>query len=222
MREALSQFPPQWQSLSLALLMLPTAAALGAALGMIRPIRRSLVPRSSHVIQTQVLLAIVGAVIMLVVAESLARAFAIVGAAGLVRYRAKIDDPKDAGVMLVALAAGLAVGSKLILLATISCAFVIGVLWLLESFEPPDRARFDLTIDTKDNSAELRPRVEHALRQKGVRYELWGSSPARLRYEVTLPLNLKTQKLTKIIKKLDGRNGTSVEWNIKKFKTVQT
>ena len=222
MREALSQFPPQWQSLSLALLMLPIAAALGAALGMIRPIRRSLVPRSSHVIQTQVLLAIVGAVIMLVVAESLARAFAIVGAAGLVRYRAKIQDPKDAGVMLVALAAGLAVGSKLILLATISCGFVIGVLWLLESFEPPDRARFDLTIDTKDNSSELRPRVEHALRQKGVRYELWGSSPARLRYEVTLPLNLKTQKLTKIIKKLDGRNGTSVEWNIKKFKTVQT
>ena len=90
--------------------------------------RRSLVPRSSHVIQTQVLLAIVGAVIMLVVAESLARAFAIVGAAGLVRYRAKIQDPKDAGVMLVALAAGLAVGSKLILLATISCAFVIGVI----------------------------------------------------------------------------------------------
>ena len=92
----------------------------------------------------------------------------------------------------------------------------------VESFEPPDRARFDLTIDTKDNSSELRPRVEHALRQKGVRYELWGSSPARLRYEVTLPLNLKTQKLTKIIKKLNGRNGTSVEWNIKKFKTVQT
>src|SRR5437763_1135357 len=153
--ELLSQLPPQMQSIQHALIILPTAAALGAALGMIRPIRKSLVPRSSHVIQTQVLLAIVGAVIMLVVAESLARAFAIVGAAGLVRYRAKIDDPKDAGVMLVALAAGLAVGSKLILLATISCGFVIGVLWLLESFEPPDRARFDLTHDTKVNSYEI-------------------------------------------------------------------
>jgi uncharacterized membrane protein YhiD involved in acid resistance len=221
MREALSQLPPQWPSLAHALLLLPTAALLGAALGMIRPIRRSLVPRSSHVIQTQVLLAIVGAVIMLVVAESLARAFAIVGAAGLVRYRAKIADPKDAGVLLVALAAGLAVGSGLILLAVLSCGFVVAVLWLLESFEPADRARFDLTIDTKD-SAELRPRIEHAMRQKGVRYELWGSSPARLRYEVTLPLHLKTQKLTKLIKKLNGHNGTSVEWNIKKFKTVQT
>jgi len=221
MREALSQLPPQMPSLLHALVILPTAALLGTLLGVIRPIRKSLVPRSSHVVQTQVLLAIVGAVIMLVVAESLARAFAIVGAAGLVRYRAKIEDPKDAGVLLVALAAGLAVGSGLILLAVLSCAFVVGVLWILESVEPPDRARFDLTIDTKD-SADLRPRVEHALRQKGVRYELWGSSPARLRYEVTLPLHLKTQKLTRLIKKLNGHNGTNVEWNIKKFKTVQT
>jgi uncharacterized membrane protein YhiD involved in acid resistance len=221
MREAFSQLPPQLPSLAHALVILPTAAALGALLGMVRPIRRSLVPRSSHVVQTQVLLAIVGAIIMLVVAESLARAFAIVGAAGLVRYRAKIADPKDAGVLLVALAAGLAVGSGLIALATAACCFVVGVLWLLESLEPPDRARFDLTIDSKD-SAELRPRVEHALRLKGVKYELWGSSPARLRYEVTLPLNLKTQKLTKLIKRINGHNGTSVEWNIKKFKTVQT
>ena len=221
MRELLSEFPPQIQSVKHALLILPTAAVLGAALGMIRPIRKALVPRSSHVIQTQVLLAIVGAVIMLVVAESLARAFAIVGAAGLVRYRAKIDDPKDAGVLLVALAAGLAVGSGLLLLAILSCGFVVAILWLLESIEPPDRAKFDLTIDAKD-SADLRPRIEHALRQRGVRFELWGSSPARLRYEVTLPLHMKTQKLTKIIKRLNGHNGTNVEWNIKKFKTVQT
>jgi uncharacterized membrane protein YhiD involved in acid resistance len=221
MREAFAQLPPQLPSLQHALLILPTAALLGAALGMIRPIRRSLVPRSSHVIHTQVLLAIVGAVIMLVVAESLARAFAIVGAAGLVRYRAKIQDPKDAGVLLVALAAGLAVGSGLILLAVAACGFVVAVLWILESLEPPDRARFDLVIDAKD-PADLRPRIEHALRQNGVRFELWGSSPDRLRYDVTMPLHLRTDKLTKAIKKLNKRNGTNVEWNIKKFKTVQT
>src|SRR5437588_2965098 len=156
MREALSALPPQLPSLKHALLVLPIAALLGAMLGLVRPIRKSLVPRSSHVIQTQVLLAIVGAVIMLVVAESLARAFAIVGAAGLVRYRAKIDDPKDAGVMLVALAAGLAVGSGLLLVAIVLCTFVVGVLWLLESLEPPDHLRFDLTIESAD-SAHFRP-----------------------------------------------------------------
>jgi hypothetical protein len=81
------------------LLILATAAALGAALGLIRPVRRTLVPRSAHVVQTQILLAIVGALIIIVVGENLARAFAIVGAAGLIRYRARIRDPKDAGVM---------------------------------------------------------------------------------------------------------------------------
>ena len=93
------------------LLVLCLAAILGAAVGLIRPARRETVPRPAHVLQAQILLAVVGAIIIVVVAESLARAFAIVGAAGLVRYRARVKDTKDAGMMLVALALGLTVGS---------------------------------------------------------------------------------------------------------------
>src|SRR5882672_11226833 len=136
--------PNQVASFEHALLMLPLAALLSGALGVIRPIRRSLVPRSSHVIQAQVLLAVVGAVVMIIVAESLARAFAIAGAAGLVRYRAQIDDPKEAGVLLVSLAIGLAAGTGLFAVAAALCLFVILLLWILESLEPPDRAQFDL------------------------------------------------------------------------------
>ena len=62
---------------------------------------------------------------MLVVGSSLARAFGIVGAAGLVRYRAKIADPKDAGVMLSTLAIGLASGVGMWMLAVFSTAFVL-------------------------------------------------------------------------------------------------
>src|SRR6185436_1529289 len=158
MRQAFSQLPPQLPSFLHALVLLPVAAGLGAMLGLVRPIRRSLVPRSSHVIQTQVLLAIVGAVIILVVAESLARAFAIVGAAGLVRYRAKIDDPKDAGVLLVSLAIGLIMGTGLFILAVFTTLFVMGVLWLLESLEPVDRSFYELVVNSKD-AMKMRPRV---------------------------------------------------------------
>src|SRR5438045_9117990 len=77
----------QLDGLRHALWILPLAALLGAAMGFIRPVRRGLVPRSSHVIQTQVLLAIVGAIIIVGVAESLAARFANVEAAGLVRDR---------------------------------------------------------------------------------------------------------------------------------------
>jgi hypothetical protein len=85
------------------------------------------------VIQTQIILAIVGAMVMLVVGASLARAFGIVGAAGLIRYRAKVDDPKDAGVMLSTLAIGLASGVGLYLFAAFGSVFVLGVLCLVDS-----------------------------------------------------------------------------------------
>lgn len=202
-----------------ALLILPVAALLGAALGIVRPIRREIVPRSAHVIHAQILLSIVGAIIIIVVAESLARAFAIVGAAGLVRYRARVKDPKDAGVMLVALALGLTTGSGHLLFAAFACVFVIGVLWILESLEPAARTRFELKIATKD-TAKLRPRIEHALRQKGVTYELHASSPTELEYEVIVPFERKIPKLTRLIHELDERPGTQVEWEIKKHKTI--
>jgi uncharacterized membrane protein YhiD involved in acid resistance len=218
--ETVTNVLPQASHLGQNIAVLVVSALLGAALGIVRPVRREIIPRSAHVIQAQILLAIVGAMIIVVVAESLARAFAIVGAAGLVRYRARIDDPKDAGVMLVALAVGLTTGSGLFAFAAVSCVFVIAVLWLLESLEPEARSRFDLKIVAK-NAIRLRPEIEHALEYKGITYELRGSAPSELRYEVTVPLKEKIRKLTKLIRSLDGHDGTSVEWEIKKYKTLK-
>ena len=195
------------------------AALLGAALGVIRPVRGGIVPRSAHVIQAQILLAIVGAIIIVVVAESLARAFAIVGAAGLVRYRARIGDPKDAGVMLVALAVGLTVGTGLITFAAIACVFVIAVLWLFESLEPPARSRMELKIATTD-AEKLRTEVEHALDHRGVGYHLLAASPKELRYEVTVPFKTKIDKLTKTIRKLDEGHHAVVDWDVNNGKNL--
>ena len=114
---------------------LPLAAALGTALAL-RPRRRGTPTRQPAVVQTQIVLAIVGALIMLVVGASLARAFGIVGAANLIRYRSKIDDPKDAVVMLCALSVGLAAGVGLFVLALFGTMFLVIALWVIEGFEP--------------------------------------------------------------------------------------
>jgi len=130
------------QEVRRALVRLPLAAALGAALAL-RPRRRGTPPRQIAVVQTQIVLAGVGAVIMLIVGSSLARAFGIVGAANLIRYRSKIDDPKDAVVMLCALAVGLASGVGLYLLAGIATAFLLGLLWVGGERELAGRGRVD-------------------------------------------------------------------------------
>lgn len=195
---------------------LPVAAGLAVLLAL-RPRRRGTPPRQAQVVQTQIILAVVGAVVMLVVGASLARAFGIVGAAGLVRYRAKIDDPKDAGVMLSTLAVGLASGVGLWMLAAFSAAFVLVVLWVVESFEPQARQLFTLTV-TGSNPEALRPRVERLLGRQRLEFELRASTSENLTYEVRLPLDAKVDRLSKGILDLDSEAVTGVNWDQKKEK----
>src|SRR5204863_7285795 len=135
------------------------------------------------VIQTQIVLALVGAMVMLVVGASLARAFGIVGAAGLIRYRAKIEDPKDAGVMLSTLAIGLASGVGLYLFAAFATAFVLAVLLVIESIDPEPYVLFGLAITAK-NSAGLKESIEGVLRQRRIPFELVSTSADEIAYEV--------------------------------------
>ena len=79
-------------------------------------------------VQTQIILAVVGAVIMLVVGASLARAFGIVGAANLIRYRSKIDDPKDAGGDAVRAGGRPGLGVGLYALSVFSTVFLVAAL----------------------------------------------------------------------------------------------
>lgn len=80
-----SPWDVQLESFWHAVVRLPVAALLSATLAF-RPRRRGTPKRQAPVIQTQIVLALVGAMVMLVVGASLARAFGIVGAAGLIRY----------------------------------------------------------------------------------------------------------------------------------------
>jgi len=206
----------QLHQLRHAVARLPVAAALASVLAL-RPRRRGTPRRSPPVIQTQIILAVVGAVVMLVVGASLARAFGIVGAAGLVRYRAKIEDPKDAGVMLSTLAVGLAAGVGLWMLAAFATAFVVALLWIVESFEPKAMQLRILKIKAKDPAA-IKPDIEKLLARYRLKFELRGESTEELSYELRVPLESKTDRLSDRLLKLDPENATAVEWDEKKEK----
>jgi uncharacterized membrane protein YhiD involved in acid resistance len=200
-----------------AMVRLPLAAVLGAALAL-RPRRRGTPPRSAPVIQTQIVLAVVGAVIMLVVGASLARAFGIVGAANLIRYRSKIEDPKDAVVMLSALSVGLATGVGLYALAVFSTVFLVVALSIIESFEPGSRKPFDLKVRAGDQTDEFRPRIEAILKRHDLQFEIRTSSDEEVSYDVEVPLEFKIDRVTNAILALDSSGHTSVDWVEKKTK----
>jgi hypothetical protein len=193
-----------------AFLALPFAAFLGGVLAF-RPRRRGTPPRSSSVIQTQNVLSIVGAVVMLIVGASLARAFGIVGVASLVRYRAKVDDPKDAVVMLSSLSVGLACGVELYGLALFATLFILALLWAVESLEPEMVKTFDLKIAGPDPGS-LRPQIEALLKRFDISYELRSSGPKELQYEAKLPYRLRTDRVSNALLRLEESGEMEVGW----------
>jgi uncharacterized membrane protein YhiD involved in acid resistance len=195
---------------------LPLATALGAALAM-RPRRKGTPKRSAPVVQTQIILAVIGALVMIVVGTSLARAFGVVGAAGLVRYRAKIDDPKDAGVMLTTLAVGLASGIGVYGLAVFATVFLVGLLWVIESFEPTAKKEFILEIKAKGVS-KLQPKIEAVLRRRRVKYDIREAAPDELSYFVQLPMDVRTDGISAEVIAINPDPGTAVEWKTDKKK----
>jgi uncharacterized membrane protein YhiD involved in acid resistance len=189
---------------------LPLAALLGAVLAL-RPRRGGTPERQPAVVQTQIILAVVGSLIMLVVGASLARAFGVAGAANLIRYRSKIDDPKDAVVMLCALSAGLAAGVGLYGLAVIGTLFITLCLWVIEGFEPQTRI-FELTVKMGDKTQEMRPKIEEVLRRYKVRYELRTAAEDTVLYMVTTPKSLRTDRVSNVIMELVPDGKAAVEW----------
>lgn len=204
----------QWEDIIPAIWRLPLAAAMGAILAF-RPRRRGTPPRQAAVVQTQIILAIVGSVVMMVVGSSVARAFGIVGAASLVRYRARIDDPKDAGIMLSTLGIGLASGVGLYFLAIFTTMFTALVVGVLESFEPEGFKLFQLKIKATD-APKLRPQVETLLRRNRIKYELRSSADDEIVYEARVPVQKKTDGVTEAIHAIDAAN--EVDWDEKKPK----
>jgi MgtC family len=192
---------------------LPLAALLGAVLAL-RPRRGGTPERQPAVVQTQIILAVVGSLIMLVVGASLARAFGVAGAANLIRYRSKIDDPKDAVVMLCALSAGPASGRGLYGLAVIGTLFITLCLWIIEGFEPQTRL-FELTIKMGEKTQDMRPKIEEVLRRFKVRYELRTAAEDNVVYMVTTPKSLRTDRVSNALMELLPDGKAAVEWSEK-------
>ena len=119
--------------------------------------------------------------------------------------------------MLSTLAIGLAAGVGLWMLAVFTTAFIMVVLGIIESFEPKTTRGLPLEIKAKQPD-KFKPKVEEVLKRAKFEYTLRTSSEEEISYEVSVPLDRKTDRLTELILKLDPDNVTSVEWKEPKAK----
>ncbi len=179
--------------------------------------------RNLYVAQTQILLAVVAAALMLIVGDNTARAFAIFAAVSLVRFRTNIKDPKEITVLLISLALGLATGVGRWDLGAILCGFALVLLWVLE-FNEPEKVFRSMELTVKTRNTDL---TNERLKKVFERYKLEGEirqidpqdaeNPVGcVMYYLNLRLSLSTDYLSDRIFAIDGENVEGIEWSQKK------
>jgi hypothetical protein len=182
--------------------------------------------RSLFVSQTQILLAVVAAALMMVVGDNTARAFAIFAAASLVRFRTNIRDPKEITVLLISLALGLTAGVGRWELGAGLCLFALCLLWVLEynEFEQVVRA-MELTVKTKDTDRTqeilkkifLRMKIDAEVRELDPPDEKKGIGS--IVYYMNIRLKLSTDYISERILNADTHNIEGIQWSRSKGAT---
>ena len=82
--------------------------------------------------QAQTLLCVSGAMMMIIIGNSLVRAFGIAGAASIIRFRTPVDDPKDVTILFLLMSLGMSIGLGSLAVAGLGTAFLSVTLLALD------------------------------------------------------------------------------------------
>src|SRR5215204_215666 len=107
---------------------------LSAMIGWVYRFTHRNVSYSQSYVQTLVILGMLIALIMLVVGSNIARAFALVGALSVVRFRNAIKETRDVGFIFLAMGVGMATGTRFFILAVVATVVICGAVFIMERF----------------------------------------------------------------------------------------
>ena len=154
----------------LQLAKLAAALLIGALVTAVhRPFSRDRVVARSMA-HAQMLLCMAGALMMIVIGNSLARAFGVVGAASIVRFRTAVDDPKDVTILFILMGLGMATGLGAFAVAGLGTAFLCVTLLGLERLHRDQQRLMSMEIVSTSREFET-ARVEEVFTRNQVTFE---------------------------------------------------
>lgn len=86
---------------------------------------------SQSYVQTMVMMSFTVAIIMLIIGSNIARAFSLVGALSIIRFRNAMKETRDVGFIFLAMAIGMACGTRFYVLAVLFTAFACFAIYLM-------------------------------------------------------------------------------------------
>jgi len=204
---------PQWSQPLVEFSKLVVAAIIGMLVTAVHRGYRTEREANPTLDQAQVLLCISGALMMIIIGSSLARAFGIAGAASIIRFRTPIDDAKDITVLFILMGLGMAAGLGGFALAGLGTLFLCAMLPIL-SFFSPHKPRMML-VEIRASGREFPfEHVQQAFALNRVKYEVREVSQgvaASVEYLATLPADASLEDLSNQLRADQGIE--TVSWS---------
>jgi hypothetical protein len=151
--------------------------------------------------QAQILLCVTGALMMIIIGDSLARAFGIAGAAGIIRFRTPVENPRDTILLFLLLGVGMACGLGSFGVAALGTLLLCGLLLALDRL--PDRRLPRWTLEVEGETSDAAAlRVQRILQRAGASAELRqvaSGESSTFKLEVALPATASIQALNKAL-----------------------
>lgn len=173
---------------------------------------------SAAYVQTLVLMGTVVSLIILIVGSNVARAFAMVGALSIVRFRNAMKETRDLGFIFMSMAIGMAVGTRAYALAvfiTVGLCLIVGLMHGLKLFQrstPAYRLQVRLPVEMDAEKAFAVPFAEALKHWRLLSLETVRAGVLQeASYEIVLKPGLSAQPLLDQLRQYNG-NQKIVLW----------
>lgn len=129
---------------------------LSAVIGWIYRATHRNVSYSQSYVQTLIILGMLISLIMLVVGSNIARAFALVGALSVVRFRNAIKETRDVGFIFLVMGVGMACGTRFYTLAVVAAVSISLIILVMYRFN-----WFALNVQRQVVKVQIPPDGDH-------------------------------------------------------------
>jgi len=158
--------------------------------------------------QSLILGAVVTTMVMMAIGDSLARGLGVFGAMAIIRFRTRIDDPRDVLFLFAALSTGLAIGVYGFTISFVGTVLFCAVAFLLHyspfrSFTPQQHLFFTLK-DSKDLDQVLKILDEHCNEHRQMSVLLNKENAYRYEYGVSLKQGVAKNNLVEALRVIEG------------------
>jgi uncharacterized membrane protein YhiD involved in acid resistance len=194
-------------------LTLTLSFGLTALIGYVYKITHKGASYTQSYVHTLVLMGMVVGIIMLIVGSNIARAFSLVGALSIIRFRNAVKETRDVGFIFFAMAIGMATGTRFYALAIMATAIISLFVLIMNRFDwyRKDSTSRILKIQVSNN-LEYDKLFDESFAKFTKMSDLISVDSVRsgmlteLVYSVDLKSTTKLQEFLSDVKKLNGNN----------------